>query len=253
VIDLTIVSCLAPCLGRRDFEAAAGLLQPLLDAKVPLVVYVEDIWKEPLRKRCASDYLRLHETSARRRLDTFAFKSEIAAARAASTHPDLPSLDYFVTTLTKMGMLHDQSIWNPFGTRYLVWIDADVSASVHPRYFTDERLLDTLPCLLRRFLFLTRPSAVTDAAGTPGASRVQAQLFGGELGEIPHANALYYQLLEHPLRQGLLPTDESLFTQVMERAPERFDRFILQDNGLLGFLFEEMRTGRVSLERTLVC
>jgi len=253
VVDLTIVSCFAPSLGGRNFEAAAELFQPLLAANVPVVVYVEDIWKEPLRTRYASDCIRLHETSARRRLEAFAFKSEIAVAWAASTHPDLPSLDYFVTTLTKMGMLHDQSIWNPFGTRYLTWIDADVCASVQPRYFTDEHLLDALPCLLRRFLFLTRPSEMTDAAGTPGASRVQTQLFGGELSAIPHTNAIYYQLLEHALRAGRLPTDESLFTQVLERSPERFDRFVLQENGLLGFLFEEMRTGRVSLERTMVC
>jgi hypothetical protein len=253
VVDLTIVSCLAPCLlGQRDFEETARLFQPLLDADVPLVVYVEDAWKEPIQARCSGGSARFHATSASRRWATFALRAELEATCALSPRSDRPTLDYLVTTLTKMGMLHDQSIWNPFGTRHLVWIDADVPASVHPRYFTDERILDALPCLLRRFLLLTRPSAVTDAAGAVGGSRVQGQLFGGELAEIARANALYYQLLEQLLRQGELPTDESIFTRMVEGYPERFDRFVLQENGLVGSLFEEMRSGRVSIERTAV-
>ena len=133
-----------------------------------------------------------------------------------------------------------------------MWIDADITVSVHQRYFTDDRVLDLMPNLLRRFLFLTRPTAVTDAAGTAGASRVQGQIFGGEPTDIGHANALYYQLLEDSMRQQRLTTEESIFTQMIERSPERFDRFVLQDNGLPGRLFEEVRTGRVSLERTTI-
>ncbi|MGD9765897.1 MAG: hypothetical protein AB7V27_19580, partial [Candidatus Binatia bacterium] len=235
---------------QADFEGAAQLFQPLLAAGIPIVVYVEDAWKGRLEARGLGDATRLHETSSTRRAAGFALRAELEAARAASSCPALPPFDYFVTTLTKMGMLHDQSIWNPFGTRHLAWIDPDVPASVHPRYFTDEHILDALPCLLRRFLLLARPSAVTDAAGVPAASRVQGQLFGGELAEIAHANGLYYQLLEQALRRGELPTDESLFTRMLERDAGRFDRFVLQDNGLLGFLFEEMRAGRVSIERT---
>lgn len=248
--DLTIVSCLAPCLGRPDVDAAVALLRPLLAADVPAVIYVDDVWTEAFRERCESDLVRLQESSPRRRLDAFAFTAEVASAWQAAGGPNLPGLDYFVATLSKMGMLHDQSIWNPFGTRHLVWIDADLSASVHQRYFTDERLLDVMPCLLQRFLFLTRPSLVTDAAGMAGASRVQGQLFGGTLADIAHANALYYHLLERPLREGRLPTDESIFTQMIEQCPERFDRVVLQDNGLPGWLFEQMRSGRASIERT---
>jgi hypothetical protein len=127
-----------------------------------------------------------------------------------------------------------------------------VATSVHPGYLTGERLLEALPCLLRRFFFLVRPSAVADAAGTPAASRIQGQLFGGELAEIAAANAMYYQQLDLCLRGGALPTDEAIFTRMLAGDPGRFDRFVLQDNGLLGFLFEAMRAGRVSLERTTI-
>lgn len=253
MVDLTIVSCLAPCLlGGRDREEATRLFQPLLDAGVPLVVYVEDAWKDALQARCPSASTRLHETSAGRRREAFAMRAELEAACAAATTSHLPAFDFFVTTLTKMGMLHDQSIWNPFGTRHLAWIDPDVAASVHPRTFTAERVFDSLPALLSRFLLLTRPSPVADAARTPAASRVQTQLFGGRLEDIGHCNALYYQLLEHLLRSGELPTDESIFTRLLEGEPERFDRFVLQDNGLAGFFFEALRSGRVSIECTKV-
>ena len=253
MVDLTVVGCLAPCLaGGRDLDAAAHLMQPLVDSGVPLVVYVEAEWKEPLQARWAVDSVRLHETTAPRRWAAFGLRAELEAAWAATPRPQRPSLDACVTNLTKMGMLHDQSIWNPYGTRHLVWLDSDVAASVHPAYFTQERLLDRLPYLLQRFLVLKRPSAVSDAAGTADAARVQGQLFGGELGEIAHVNALYYQRLDQCLRQGVLPTAESLFTRLLDEHPDRFDRFVLQDNGLLGLLFAEMRRGRVSIERTKV-
>lgn len=253
VVDLTIVSCVVPTLlGGRELDDAAALLQPLLDAGVPMVLYVEQGWKERIEARCAGDVVRCQDTSASRRWAGFALRAELETARAASAHPDLPSLDYFVATLTKMGMLHDQSIWNPFGTRYLAWIDADLTASVHPRYFTDARLLEALPGLLRRFLVLSRPSFIADAAGVARASRVQTQLFGGEVREIAHVNAMYFQLLEQMLRDGELPTDEAILTRLLERHPERFDRFVLQENGLAGCLFEEMRSMRVSIEHTAV-
>jgi hypothetical protein len=253
VVDLTIVTCVAPCIaGGRSFEEAATLLEPLVQADVPLVVYAEECWQQAIRARWARESVRVHPTSASRRLASFASRAQLQAALDASPGVDERSLDTFVVVLTKMGMLHDQSIWNPFGTRHLAWVDADVAASVHPRYFTDARLLDQLPCLLGRFLLLTRPAAVTDAAGRPAASRVQGQLFGGALAEIAEANALYYALLEQALRSQELPTEESIFTRMLERHPERFDRFGLQDNGLLGVLFEEMRSGRVAIERTRV-
>jgi hypothetical protein len=252
VTDLTVVSCLASCLGPPDFDAAMALLQPLLTAGVPAVVYVDEDWMEPLHACGTGAHVRLQATSPQRRLESLAFSPEIAVAWQGSTRAELPGLDYFVASLSKMGMLHDQSIWNPFGTRHLAWIDADIAASVHWRHFTDDRLLDRLPMLLQRFLFLSRPGAVTDAAGTPGTSRVQAQLFGGALADIAHANALYYSSLERAVRDGRLPTDESIFTTMMERCPERFDRVVLQDNGLAGLLFEQVRSGRVSIERTVL-
>lgn len=253
MVDLTIVSCLAPSLaGGRDVDEAAHLFQPLVDSGVPIVVYVEEQWKRAIRARYGGDQVRLHETSAERRAAAFAMRAELEVARTALARADLPTIECSIAMLTKMGMLHDQSIWNPHGTRHLVWIDADVAVSVYPRYFTDEHLLDVLPCLLQRFFLLMRPSAVPDATGAAAGSRIQGQLFGGELRHIAEVNALYYQTLEQVLSRGELPTEERLLTHLVDQFPERFDRFILQENGLLGTLFEAMRAGRVAIERTTV-
>jgi hypothetical protein len=253
VIDLTVVTCLAPSLlGDPDLDRVARLLEPLVAGEVSLVAYVERAWKAPLAIRPSLAGVRWQETSAAQRWAGFSHKAELETAHAAPSPSPRPSLDYFVTTLTRMGMLHDQSIWNPFGTRYLVWIDADLTASVHSRYFTDERLLTMLPCLMERFLLLTRPRAVTDAAGVAAAARVQSQLFGGELTQIAEVNARYYQLLAESLQRGQLPSADALFSRILAAEPERFDRVVLQDNGLLGPLFEALRAGQVPLERTVV-
>jgi hypothetical protein len=253
VIDLTVVTCLAPSLlDDPDLDHVARLLEPLVAGEVSLVAYVERAWKPRLAVHPSLADVRWQETSAAQRWAGFSYKAALETAHAALPSDRRPSLDYFVTTLTRMGMLHDQSIWNPFGTRYLAWIDADLTASVHPRYFTDERLLPMLPCLMERFLLLTRPRPVTDAAGVAAAARVQTQLFGGELAQIAEVNARYYHLLADCLQRGELPTAESLFSRILAAEPERFDRVVLQDNGLLGPLFEAMRAGSVPLERTVV-
>jgi hypothetical protein len=253
MVDLTVVSCLAPCvLGEGDLAAAERLVNAIWKTGLPAVIYVEDCWARALDERFPTGPIRFHETSARRRRAAFALFPELETAWRAMDPSRLPTLDCFIASLTKMGMLHDQSIWNPFGTRHFVWIDADLSVSVHPRYFTEVRALERLPALLGRFLLLARPSAVADELGRAGRSRVQAQLFGGELGAIAPVNARYYQLLEQLLRAGELPTPESLLTMLLEQSPERFDRFVLQDNGLAGALFEEMRGARVAIERTVL-
>ena len=84
MVDLTIVTCIAPCLlGQRDAEGAAGLLQTFLDAGVPLVVYVEEGWKEAIESRRGEGPVRFHETSPSRRWSAFAFRAELEAACAA--------------------------------------------------------------------------------------------------------------------------------------------------------------------------
>jgi hypothetical protein len=251
VVDLTIVTCLAPCLaGDASVDDVAQRAAPLLESDIPVVAYTEDASMAALQARFPRDSIRFHATSAERRWNNFGLRAELQSAWARAADGTRPGLDYCITTLSKMGMLHDQSIWNPFGTGRLVWIDADIAASVHPRYFSDERLLDALPGLLERFLFLTRPAAVRDVAGNEAASRVQGQLFGGELSAIPHANALYYRLLDDALRSGVLPSDEMIFTHMLATDAAHFDRVGLQDNALLGALFEEMRSGSVPVERT---
>jgi len=251
MIDLTLVSCVAPCiLEGQDGTGAARLLEPLVEARVPLVVYVEEEWRAAVEAGTGGELLRVRPTSAPDRHREFGTRRALEATWRAAARAGLPSLDYFVLTLGKMGMLHDQSIWDPFGTRHLAWIDADVAASVNPLYLTRARLLDSLPSLLSGFFLLTRPSPCADAAGRENASRVQTQLFGGEAGAIAEVNTAYFQLLEAVLGAGELPTDEFLFTELLTRTPERFDRFVLQENGLLGVLFEQMRTGYVPIERT---
>jgi hypothetical protein len=253
MVDLTIVSCLAPCvLGESDLAAAERLVEPIAETGVPAAIYVEDCWTRALEDRFPTGPIRFHATSARRRRAAFALCPELEAARRTLDASAAPTLDCWIASITKIGMLHDQSIWNPFGTRHVVWIDADMSVSVNSRYFTEARALERIPALLGRFLLLVRPSAVADELGRPGRSRVQAQLFGGELGAIAAVNASYYQRLEQLLRAGELPTPESILTSLLEQNPDRFDRFVLQDNGLAGALFEAVRTSRVAIERTVL-
>src|SRR6185295_887686 len=60
---------------------------------------------------------------------------------------------YNPMVMSKMGMLHDQSIINPFGTEFFAWIDGGL-ASTCGGYLDDGRWLGHLAPLLEKFLFL---------------------------------------------------------------------------------------------------
>src|SRR5262249_43519342 len=111
MIDLTLVSCVAPgILEGQDGTGAARLLGPLGEAGVRLVVDVEEEWRAAVEASTGGEWLRVRPTSAPDRHMAFGTRRALEVAWRAAARAGLPSLDYFVLTLGKMGMLHDQSI-----------------------------------------------------------------------------------------------------------------------------------------------
>ena len=169
---------------------------------------------------------------------------------------------YNPVVMSKMGMLNDQQLINYFGSDHYLWIDAGLERTCGA-YLDNPDWISRIIPLLERFLFICFPyigsteihgyerEAMAKLANTDHVRRVaRGGLFGGSRDYIKKANDLYYQLLEQSFSQGEMGTEESIFSIMSYLHPEDYDRFEIEENGLIGPFFEALDKGRVPLIRT---
>jgi len=161
---------------------------------------------------------------------------------------------YNPMVMSKMFLLHDEKIRNPFNSDYLYWIDGGLTSTVHPGYFNHDHVLEKLDSYVKKFLFLSFP--YTDGGEIHGFERQKmnelAQVdnveyvcrggfFGGHKDTISEANGMYYGMLGCTLEEGYMGTEESIFTLMSYQKPELFQRHAIESNGLVSKFFEDLK------------
>jgi hypothetical protein len=161
---------------------------------------------------------------------------------------------------SKMFMLNDASLWNPFSTEHFIWLDAGITNTVYDKYFSENKALDKIIPHLDTFLFLSYPyeanteihgfdfEAMNRYAGEKVEYVCRGGLFGGTKEIINQANALYYSLLEKSLHAGYMGTEESIFTLMSYLEPEKYRRYALDGNGLIVKFIQDLINDNVTLE-----
>ena len=146
---------------------------------------------------------------------------------------------------SKMFMLSDASIWNPFDSEYFIWLDAGITNTVYDKFLTENNALDKINQHLDSFLFLSYPYETTteihgfdkkemDRISDSDVKYVcRGGLFGGRKEVIREVNGDYYKLLDDTLNRGLMGTEESIFTLMSYINPSVYRRFELDGNGLI--------------------
>ena len=146
---------------------------------------------------------------------------------------------------SKMFMVSDASIWNPFDSDYFFWLDAGITNTVPATHFTENNVLENLKDYGNPFLFLSYPYDAENEihgfkyqdmnryAGEDVKYVCRGGLFGGHKDQIREANATYYSILQQTLSQGLMGTEESIFTIMSYAEPHIYKRFELDGNGLI--------------------
>lgn len=167
---------------------------------------------------------------------------------------------YNPLVMSKVFLLNDAKILDKFGSTHLYWIDAGLTNTVHPGYFTHDKVLDKIHTLTKKLLFICFPyKAETEVHGftytelcKEANARTEmvarAGFFGGPIERITDFNNIYYGLLQSTLNKGLMGTEESLFTILLYKYPELFDYAKIQDNGLIGTFFENVKNNQVVIE-----
>lgn len=161
---------------------------------------------------------------------------------------------------SKMFMLHDASIWNPFNTDYFFWLDAGITNTVPTGHLVSDKCLDNIIPYSNPFLFLGYPyesageihgfdfEAMNKIAGSKIEYVCRGGLFGGHKDQIHDANSMYYSLLQSSLNQGYMGTEESIFTLMSYIEPHLYRRYMLDDNGLIVKFTENLIKNNVVLE-----
>jgi hypothetical protein len=167
---------------------------------------------------------------------------------------------YNPLVMSKVYLLHDAKILDKFNSEYMFWIDAGLTNTIHPGYFTHDKVLDKLPQLVKNFHFVCFPyeanseihgfkyQELCDLAGKQVNMVARAGFFGGKKNVISEINSIYYGLMNETLSNGLMGTEESLFTIMTYKYPNLITYSEIEGNGLMGKFFEDLKDMTVEVK-----
>ena len=255
--NLTIVTGLWN-IGRpgRDFTHYIEHFKMFLDIPQNLFIYIPAeyeylVWEKRTRE---NTYVRITELEDIKKLyGPFWDKTQeirtnpewLNQAGWLSGSPQAVLEYYNPIVQSKMFMLNDASIWNPFDSEYFFWLDAGITNTVPHTHITENNILNKLPQYGNPFLFLSYPyeaeteihgftfSEMNKIAGTKVEYVCRGGLFGGHKQQIHEANATYYSMLTNTLNTGFMGTEESIFSLMSYNEPHLYKRFELDGNGLI--------------------
>jgi hypothetical protein len=173
------------------------------------------------------------------------------------TSPQATLEMYNPVVMSKMFLLNDATVFNPFNSEYFFWLDAGICNTVHPGYFYHDKVLDNLPAYCYQhgnFIYLRYPydggteihgfprPQIAEYCNTDYVSYVcRGGFFGGKKEVLNDINSVYYGYLQATLTRGLMGTEESIFTIIAHTCPDLVHTFELEDNGLVWPFFEKLK------------
>jgi FkbM family methyltransferase len=172
--------------------------------------------------------------------------------------PQAKLCHYNPIVMSKMFLLNDARILDKFNSDYMFWIDAGISFTVHPGYFTHDRVLLKLSKYIHKFTFFMFPyetnseihgfryDKICTYAGDKHVNKVaRGGFFGGPKGTITQINSIYYSLLIRTLTDGYMGTEESIFTIISYKYPDITNYIEIMGDGLLCKFFEDLKNDNV--------
>ncbi len=160
---------------------------------------------------------------------------------------------YNPLVMSKMFLLHDAKILDPFDSDYMFWIDAGLTNTVHPGYFTHDKVLDKLSEYTNKFSFVCFPykteseihgfeiKKLNQIAGSSVEKVARGGFFGGPKSKIAEVNSIYYGLLLSTLSDEYMGTEESIFSIMCYKHANIINHFDIEANGLLSTFFENLK------------
>ena len=161
--------------------------------------------------------------------------------------------NYNPLVMSKVFLLNDAKIMDQFNSEYLFWIDGGLTNTVHPGYFTHDKVLDKLSKHISKFSFVCFPydaeteihgfeyNKLNSIAGDKVTKVARGGFFGGPKDSISDINGIYYSLLKTTLDEGYMGTEESIFSIMCYKHSDIINYFDIESNGLIGKFFEDLK------------
>ena len=161
--------------------------------------------------------------------------------------------NYNPLVMSKMFLLHDAKIVDKFNSEYLFWIDGGLTNTVHPGYFTHDKVFEKLTKNISKFSFVCFPyetkteihgfeiNKMNEIAGSNVNKVARGGFFGGPKSTISEINNIYYGLMSMSLAQGYMGTEESIFSIMSYKHSDLINYFEIDGNGLMGKFFEDLK------------
>jgi hypothetical protein len=161
-----------------------------------------------------------------------------------------------------MFLLNDARIFDSFDSTHMFWIDAGITNTVHPGYFTHDKIHSKFDKLFNNFGFIAFPYAaereihgfsypkINNYASKNVKLVCRGGIFGGSKDVINDVNGLYYNVMNQTLSDGYMGTEESLFSILLYRHPDLFDYYEIEGNGLIGKFCEDLKNDTHKVKNT---
>ena len=159
---------------------------------------------------------------------------------------------YNPLVMSKPYLLNDAKIMDQFKSTHLFWLDAGITNTIHPGYFTHDLVLNKMS-KVDKISFIAFPYETTseihgfeyqklcDFAGDKVDKVCRGGFFGGPVEDINDFNSEYYNLMKRTLNEGYMGTEESLFSILLYRYPENYQYYPIEGNGLISKFFEDVK------------
>ena len=163
---------------------------------------------------------------------------------------------YNPLVMSKVFLLNDARILDKFKSKYLFWVDAGITNTVHSGYFTHDKVLDKIKDIDDKISFICFPYETTteihgfefnkicEYSGNKVDLVVRGGFFGGNINVIEQFNSLYYQIMMDTLKKGYMGTEESLFSILLYQYPNLFQYSLIESNGLIYKFFEDVKNDK---------
>ena len=168
--------------------------------------------------------------------------------------------NYNPLVMSKMFLLHDAKIMDQFNSEYMFWIDGGLTNTVHPGYFTHDKVLNNLSKYISKFSFICFPygaekeihgfeyTKLNELAGAKVTKVARGGFFGGPKHTIGDINGIYYGLLKSTLSEGYMGTEESIFSLMCYKHSDMINYFEIESNGLVGRFFEDLKNDSLKVK-----
>lgn len=167
---------------------------------------------------------------------------------------------YNPLVMSKVFLLHDAKILDKFNSEYLFWIDAGLTNTVHPGYFTHDKVFEKLPKYINKFSFICFPyeanteihgfnyQKLNELSGKKVTKVARGGFFGGPKNTISDINSIYYGLLSSTLDEGFMGTEESIFSIMCYKHSDIINYFDINGDGMVWKFFEDLKNDNLKIK-----